>query len=225
MSHSEAVEDNVRFDNTLGESYYYPTCHICGNEVSTWSYKRIKYTCKNCKKMNSLKDKENRADNNQEAKEKKFENAVARISSKCSTIKPYIKAAESIHEKLHKDGWFQSTEEIIAAIVLVKNNIKARHQVKLGRYCADFVLPEEKIVLEIDGTLYHTKLTVEKEKLRDNLIVLGLGVDWEVIRITDILLNENPKNLVKAIMSVKARREKLRKEYNGLLPRGYTRHE
>lgn len=225
MSYNEAVEDGVRHVNEPGNGWYYPPCSICGAEVPSWGYQRGKqYRCKQCKFVESLADKEDRKNERADVKEKKFQNATQRIAkvAKLKDIPLYESAAEIIHKKLHKDKWFDSTEEIMVAIELVKNKVKAMHQVKLGKYRADFVLPDLKIVLEVDGVCYHTERTRQKEELRDSLIVAALGPEWEVIRITDELINQNITRLVKAIIKARDGRQKVRSQHNGQLPRWYT---
>ena len=135
----------------------------------------------------------------------------------------YKDAADKVYNKLHKHGWFDSTEEILTAIELEKNNINYRHQVKFGtRYRVDFVLDDEKVILEVDGKLYHIKDKLLIENLRDDLILLNLGVDWEVVRITDDLINQNIKKLLPAIKKLKEKRKLLREEYGGCLPDWYS---
>lgn len=222
--HQEAIEDRVRWVKTpkMLMTRYYPKCHKCGQETMSYSYQRgVKYTCADCKLLEFLSDKVSRTSQDFESKEKKFAKAIERIERKTRITKAYQVAAEKIHNKLHQSGWFDSTEEIMVAIQLVKSGIKTRHQVQLGRYRADFVLPDYKIVLEVDGVLYH-KGKEEKDKLRDQLIVLALGADWEVIRISDTLVNENITKVTQAITRVKRHREKIRKLNNGQLPRGYS---
>lgn len=224
MGYHEAAEDGVRRSrNDLGDCWYYPKCCICGEEVPTWNYKRsIKYTCKNCKEKMKFVESQKRVDNNENSKNRKLKNAVDRIYKKTKKPRSYQQAIEAIEKNLHRDGWFQSTEEIMVAIELVKRGIKARHQVKFGRYCADFVLPDEKIVLEVDGILYHPKSNIYKEDTRDNLIVLSLGPEWEVIRITDELINENITKLVPAIRKIRDKRKAERLKNSGALPKWYT---
>jgi len=226
MGYIEAVKDGIRISgNDATDNWYYPKCHICGIEVPNWNYKHdVKYTCKECKIKIYLSDREAKTENNTDLKKKKIENAINRIG-KVTNISEYRRAIEVITDKLHRPGWFESTEEIMVAIELVKNKIKARHQVKFGRYRADFVLPEEKIILEIDGILFHTERTMEKEILRDNLMLLSVGVEWEVIRITDKLVNENITMLIPAIRGIKKERQDLREKNDGMLPAWYSNRE
>lgn len=228
MSHNEAIQDGIRFSvDKYGQFYYYPRCKKCGEEVMTWSYKNnLNYTCQRCKALDYFSDKGKRYEQNFDAKERKFERAVERIKSKAGgAFSNYQHAIETIHEKLHRDKWFDSTEEIMTAIELVRRKVRARHQVQFGRYRADFVLPDDKIVLEIDGILFHTQKTKEKDKARDNLIILALGPEWEVVRITDELVNQNITRLVPAIRRIKKSRKMQRNYNNGLLPEWYSESE
>ena len=62
-------------------------------------------------------------------------------------------------------------------------------------------------------------------KLRDELIVLALGVDWEVIRISDDLINQKISKLMPAIRKVKRQRALHRSKNNGKLPEWYSNRE
>ena len=87
---------------------------------------------------------------------------------KVTSLAPYTKAIEKVKSKLHTNGYFDSTEEIMVAIELFKNGVWFYHQKKVGRYRLDFVLPNEKIVLEVDGSVFHTNETKNKEKTPRN---------------------------------------------------------
>jgi len=224
--YQEAIDDGIRSERYNRNTTYFPLCCICGEEIMSISYIRNnQYTCKKCREANYFKDKQSRVDLGHEAKERKLTNAIKRIENLYFNASQYTEAIEKVHEKLHTDKWFQSTEEIMAALELLRRKIKTRHQVQFGKYTADFVLPEKKVVLEIDGVTYHTERTIDKEILRDELIVLSLGAEWEVIRITDVLINQNLQMLVKAITEVKKERQKLRAKNQGKLPEWYSNRE
>lgn len=227
MSYIEAIEDNVRFcENKYGDKFYFPKCVDCGEEIRTLSYIRnVNYRCPKCKLLLKAKDNQLKQEQSFEKKEAKFNKAIKRLSEKVKNLKLYNKAIQIVHDNLHKTGWFDSTEEILVAIELIKNNISVRHQVKFGNYRADFVLPQMKVVLEVDGIVYHNDRTVKHERLRDNLIVLSLGAEWEVVRITDEQINKNITKLVPAIRTVLKMRKEKRSENEGLLPTNYTKTE
>jgi len=228
MSYKEAVEDGVKFIcNKNGLDWYFPKCCKCGCEVPNWGYKHgVKYICKKCKEESALSDKTQSISDDYFSKEKKFEKAVNRIHEACGYGKKaekYKEAEEVVHGKLHTHGWFDSTEEIMVAIELLKNRIRIRHQVKFGsRYRADFVIDSMNVVLECDGVCYHTERTKAKEEIRDSLIIASLGPKWEVIRITDTLIDQNITRLVPAIRAVKKQRQAVREKNGGYLPEWYT---
>lgn len=228
MGYHAAIEDGIKIDKSNYDTYYYPECCLCGAEVKSLNYIRgLKYKCEECKAKLKTADKKHQDENNYKKKETAFKNAKKIIEKNCAlrkrSIKKYQHAFEVVYGKLHRHGWFDSKEEIIAAIELVKHKIKARHQVKMGIYKIDFVLPDEKVVLEIDGRIFHTENTRDKESLRDGLIIANLGPGWEVIRITDDLINANPFQVVNAIKKVKSKRAELREKHGGLLPDDYSR--
>ena len=224
MSYYEAIEDGIRTEKHGRNTIYYPLCCNCGNEVMSMSYLRaVKYTCNDCKANAYLSDKEKKTMDSIPSKELKFNNAVKRIYKVTKNKKLYDIAIDRVHNKLHKKGWFDSTEEIMVAIELVKRNIRTKHQVKMGIYKADFVLPEKKVILEVDGVIYHTDRTRQKEEIRDNLIIANLGAEWEVVRITDELINQNITRLIPAINKIIRERKKLREKNLGQLPKGYTK--
>ena len=100
---------------------------------------------------------------------------------------------------------FDSSYEMLAAIVLVKNRIHAKMQYKIGSYQVDFLLPDKYVVLEIDGMLhnYHKKY----DSARDTFIKEKLGIPWEIIRIKTNYLDQNAQALPKAIDEVIKYRE------------------
>lgn len=229
MGYNDAIQDGVRIKSQGKGGYtkYYPLCHICDAEVMSYKYvSGHKYTCKQCKLEMKSTDVETRQRINYKVKERKLENALKRFE-KCRyyNTNKYEEAINKTHEILHTDGWFDSTEEIMVAIELVQKKIKFHHQVRFGRYRVDFVLPDLKIVLEVDGTIFHTDKTKDKEKIRDNMIILALGPEWEVIRITDEHINKNVTRLTQAIKKIMQQRNIQRKYNKGALPEWYNGRE
>lgn len=223
MGYSDAKNDGIRIGkNSYGSTVFYPLCFQCGKETQTMNYIHgLKYLCPNCKLENKLADKEKQKEQNKDKKEKRFANAIKRIE-KQTDLTPYKSAIDRVREKLHTHGYFDSTEEIMVAIELLKNKIGFIHQKKLRRYYLDFVIPSKKIVLEVDGSTFHTEETKKREAIRDDLIVLNYGVDWEVIRISDKLINQDITKLVTALETIKQRRKEIKLQYNGHLPEWYS---
>lgn len=196
MGYREALEDNIPVKQGRG---YYPPCHICGASVFSMQYQRgLKYTCPDCKQYLV----ESKILNNElPKKEKKLKEAIKRIS-KVSDIKSYERAIGIVRHKLSQPGWFQSTEEIMVALELIRRGVKAKHQVKIYNYSVDYVLPELKVALEIDGPMHKVHGHNKEEAIRDELITSALGEGFQLIRIPTDDINLNVTKLLPAIRAV-----------------------
>ena len=211
MAHFEAVEDNIPMETHNGHRWYYPPCRICGMPVPSWAYRRnVQYTCPECKRY-LVEAKINR--DSVDRKTAKFKEAVKRIS-KVTDISRYETAIMTVKKSLDKKGWFQSTEEIMVAIELVKRGYKVHHQVKIYEYSVDFVIPELKVALEIDGRVFHGKDKKARESIRDEVIREKLGDGWELIRIDTDNINTNITKLIPAIKAVRKSRMQKRVQYS-----------
>lgn len=207
MGYNEAVEDGIRINNNnYGPRYLVPCCE-CGTDVLSWNYIRGRnYMCHSCKD----RKKEELKPLKVEAKKRKPEIAIARIKQQGNNIEQYEKAILEIEKHIIKPNWFQSTEEIMVALQLYKRKIPFNHQAKIHNYIVDFILPKDKIILEVDGKLFHTKETRRKEMLRDEFIINKMGEDWEVIRVSDEDVNSHIKNLPLAIRLKYKNRQRLK---------------
>jgi len=211
MSYLEAKEDGIPFEQgPFRQTTYYPPCRFCGAPVRSWSYLRnAKYACPECRKEAVAQERAERNRKDLIGKERKLDNAIRRIS-KVADITLYDKAIELVRKKLNRQGWFQSTEEIMVALELARRGVKAHHQVKIFEYIVDFVLPEMKVVLEIDGRSYHGKDRQKYQQIRDDVIKWKLGDGWEVIRISTDNINTNITKLLPGIRAVLSRRKSAR---------------
>lgn len=209
MSYQDAIKDGIPIEkDSKGFNWYYPPCRICGASVTSWSYIRgTQYICQECRRELVILEHQTKLDANRDKKLKKLKTAIKRISDK-TDIKPYKTAIAWVEKNLYKSGWFQSTEEIMTALELIRRNVKAYHQVRVYDYFADFILPDYKVVLEIDGKPFHGKDRAEKERIRDEVVADKFGVGWEVIRIDTENINTNITNLVPAIKAVLKERHK-----------------
>lgn len=203
MSYSEAKHDNIPYrKDSKGFGWYYPPCRICGNPVPSWNYiSGTQYVCKDCRRELVILDHHTRSDNAADKKQKKLRIAIKRISAH-TDIEKYKTAISWVEKNLHRSGWFQSTEEIMTALELIRCKVKAHHQVRVFDYFVDFVLPNYKVVLEIDGKIFHGKDRAEKQQMRDEVIMNKFGEGWEVIHIDAENINMNVTRLMPAIKSV-----------------------
>lgn len=169
------------------------------------NYKRgLKYTCPECRNYLAEAKLEGTT---LPKKQKKLQEAVKRIQ-KVADITKYEKAISVVSEKLSTPGWFQSTEEIMVALELIRRKVKVHHQVRVYSYSVDFVLPEYRVALEIDGPLHQVSSRKKDEEVRDELIVQALGEGYELIRISTDNINTNVTKLMKAIDAILKRRKR-----------------
>jgi len=140
-----------------------------------------------------------------------FERAVRILERQSLDIYDYqesIDAAEEFAEE--KPDKFDSAYEMMAAIVLIHNEIYCELQHKVGRYQCDFYIPSMKVVLEIDGDRH--KYNKNYDSVRDREIMQELGAGWNVVRIKTEYLEQKAELLVEAIDAVIAeRKERSRK--------------
>jgi len=206
MGYKDALRDSIPISkDSKGFLLYHPPCHICGSPVAVWQYiAGTVYTCKECRA--EMVKQELQQKMTTEKKEKKLSEAIKRIA-KVTDITAYDEAIATVSRLINKPQWFQSTEEIMVAIELLRRGVKVHHQVKVYDYRVDFVLPELHVALEIDGAIYHNPRN-KREQIRDEVIADKLGAGWNVIRISDININENITKLLPAIHGVLEYRKK-----------------
>ena len=196
----EAVEDGIPYDyNEQKKLYsYFPPCRICGSPARTMFYLRGgKYTCELCRrKMIQIKChlSENPDVND---KEKKLKTALRRIS-KVADLGDYEEAIAKVRKGFSKKSNYQSTEEIMAALELLRRGYTIYHQKEIAKFHVDFFIPELSAVLEVDGEPYHA-LNKTKSEMRDYLIEASLGPDFKVVHIPTKYINKDITKLVRAI--------------------------
>ena len=97
----------------------------------------------------------------------------------------------------------------MVGLQLLKKKIRFIPQYKVNLYKCDFYLPDLKVVLEIDGEIFHTEDRKQYEADRDAAITDSLGEGTEVIRIKASLINKNVTRVTKAIYAVLKHRSKI----------------
>ena len=136
----------------------------------------------------------------------------------------YDEAQLVLETALNDPNKFQSSDEMMTAMELLRNRIHTKVQYKLGRRRIDFLLPDLKVALEIDGALHKFKVT--KDTQREIEITNQLNQSekgWEVIRIPTNLIESHLTRLVPAIKKLYDTRQKLRAENNGFIPLNWSR--
>lgn len=184
MGLREAKEDGIEYEiirpwtNPPGYKFIIP-CKKCGRKIKTMQYVRGKiYLCQYCKKMINEKKKEEKIPDIETKYDRRFNKAVENIKKNVSDFDKYQKAIKLAKTRCYKYG---SIPEAMAAIELLKHKYRIIPQQKIDKYKVDFVLLDQKIVLEIDGSLYHSNL--ENEGKRDVILQHKLGFEWVIIHI------------------------------------------
>ena len=113
----------------------------------------------------------------------------------------YKEAIDVVTEHLENNpDKYDSSYEVLAAIILVHNRIHIKPQYEIGRYHVDFFLPEMNIILEIDGDRH--KHNTGKDTKRDVAIKNIMNQQVDIIRINTDYLDENAQKLPEAIKKV-----------------------
>lgn len=130
-----------------------------------------------------------------------FERAVDILEHQKIDLYEYQEAVKAVQEfAAEKPDKFDSAYEMLAAIVLIQNRIQCEMQRKIGPYQVDFMLPYERVILEVDGERHKHRKSYDSD--RDKFIKEQLGRDWEIIRIKTEYLDKHADRLVSAIRQV-----------------------
>ena len=139
----------------------------------------------------------------------------------------YLDESEAVLSKaLEEPSKFASSHEMVAAMELLRNEIRFKPEHRIGSRRVDFYVPELKVVLEIDGHTHDYKKVQDSK--RDIEILNILNEDdsgWEVIRIPTKRIEENVKKLLPAIKAIANYKRKTRRENNGFMPHGNSLRE
>lgn len=195
MSYEEALLDNIEYvPSPYGRGTYLIPCEMnCGRKVKKYQYSRKRtYICDYCK--GKIAEKKKAFELSQEImdcrtkKEVQFDKAVERIKQQVDDFEKYEKAIKAAETRCEKYG---SIPEAMVAIELLKIGFQIIPQQKIGRYKPDFVIPKQKLCIEVDGSVYHSQANNKREAT----IQLSLGLDWKIIHIPAELIEKNIKKL------------------------------
>lgn len=170
----------------------------CGMSVPVPCGPRIRCYCADCRKAVDEEEQKDHETYIRLKKREMFRIAVDKLEGQKTNMYDYKEAIEVVSDFLDQNiDRFDSSYEILAAIVLVQNRIYSKSQYKVGPYQVDFLLPDKRVVLEIDGERHkHRK---GYDSVRDEFIKKELGPGWNILRINTELLDMNAKRLPVAI--------------------------
>lgn len=164
-----------------GRVFYVAPCDICGRPVRKGNYStnrvcKCRLCADNVLEKRHAKQKLAKEQHEKEMAEeigvdqmhyRRFESGVRKFG-----LEYYAAIVEA--EKLRYK--FDSVSEVVACIELLHRGIRVIPHQKVGSYTVDFCLPDEKVVLEVDGSIYHADS--DKEHRRDYALKNMLGSDW-----------------------------------------------
>ena len=133
-------------------------------------------------------------------KEKRLKKALNRIS-KVADLKNYEEAIAKVRNGFNRKNYYQSTEEIMVALELLRRGYTIYHQKEIAKFHVDFFIPELSVVLEVDGEPFHA-LNKSKSDMRDYLIKSSLGSSYKVVHIPTKYINKDVTKLVRAIKEI-----------------------
>lgn len=201
MSRADALRDGIKYDETGYHIVYHVPCQICGKIHGRRAYTgKETYLCPTCLELRKAKRKaevEQLALSIPDAEtkeEKRYRKAVEEIEKQVGTLKEYEKAVDVCRKATFKYG---SIPEAMLAIELVKNGYRIIPQQKVGRYHVDFALPNEKLIIEVDGSIYHADKRKELE--REASINYAIGLDWHFIHIPAESISKDVKRVVRLL--------------------------
>lgn len=209
-------EDFERFDSP---------CWRCGKSLSFLTKNPIlRPFCDECEKAHEAEKSERLQEYIRLKMHVMHERALRMLEKQQIGIAVYREAANAVLEFALEDcERFASSHEMIAAMELIRSHVKVKVQQKILKHRVDFVIPELKVILEIDGYMHdYSEL---KDSKRDIDVRAHLGGDWEIVRIPTKYLEQNAGKLLDAIYAVREEKKKIRSANNGIIPEWYSRRE
>lgn len=202
-------------------------CWDCGKPIERYASQekpRNRQWCDECEKRIRKETKERNEVQRQLRKIKSMEVALGILESQNYNMyrcKPEIEAVKEYY--FSGKAKYGSSLEIAAAIELLINRIKVRTQVQIRGYRADMVLPDLKVVLEIDGDR-HSRGNY-KDAMRDILVHEEMGKEWETVRVKSNRIRLELRNLVPYILDQHSKQQELREKHDGDIPWTYNHNE
>lgn len=177
-------------------------CVICDSKFES---NKNKYYCDKCDEKIKLVKKLEMVDNAEKLINKKPRN-LRRIIDDIDVSENVKIIKKRIINGIDK---FSSVPEVLVAIQMQRIDLEYQTQKEIAGKKVDFYLPTIKIILEIDGDIYH--LDQNKTFIRDRQIMSEIGEDWEIVHISSKDVPRYTWNLKEALpFIVLERNEKFR---------------
>lgn len=213
-------------------------CWICGKEDATatrgfgkretlgWKipFEKQRHYCERCLKAENDQLDADKREYVRLKKKLMYQRALNILERAEVDMYEYKEECEAIEEFIAENpNKFDTAHEMIVAIMLLWNRVHAKTQYRVGTYLADFCLPDEKIILEVDGTVH--RYNMYRDNKRDVSIRETLGNEWEVVRISNEYVEQNPELIYEAAKTIRDYKKDIRRKNYGLLPEWYSKRE
>lgn len=150
-----------------------------------------------------------------------FERAMRHMEKagcEMSKYKRYARAVEA-HSRANPEQ-YRSSDEMIAAVVLLEAGYDFEMNKHVGKYQIDIFIPSAYVCLEIDGDRH--RYSKKEDGQRDLEIRHLLGSKWEIVRIPTKYLEKEPWKIAEAVQAVYALKKETRAKNGGVLPETYS---
>jgi very-short-patch-repair endonuclease len=199
-------------------------CWECGKMVKREYEMPRRAFCVECRENHEVRHKEMTAEYASLKIKLMHERAINSMERSGVMMHEYKEAADKVIEAALSDTEkFMSSDEIIAAIILLEYGYQFGINYKVGKYRVDFYIPEIKVCVEVDGHLHEFKTVHDSN--RDIDIRNELGREWEIIRIPTKYIESQPELLPIAIEKLADEKRKIRNQNGGYMPETYSMRE
>lgn len=199
-------------------------CWRCGKTIRIPYEPNERVFCVSCKNEHRKEHKELIQKYSKLKIQVMYENALRIMEKSNAYMYEYKDSAEKILQyALENDYTFESSYEMITAIVLSEYNYEFEINKTIKQYRVDFYIPELKVCLEVDGNTHEYKAIYDNR--RDIELRQFLGNEWEIIRIPTKYIDKNPSMIPQAIEEIKKAKIEYRRKNIGILPDYYSIRE
>lgn len=206
-------------------NYRIEKCMVCGKEFNSTLPCGDRQFCPTCMDKHQ-KEHEELVKQHVAIKAKiAFEAGVRKLERRGHfPMRNIYEAVKAVEEMVNiSPSSFKSAYEVLTAIILYNDGFQFKINHKIDKYLVDFYVPEEKIVLEVDGGLHDLKGARVKDGRRDIEIRGILGYDWEIVRLPAGFVEKNPTLIGGAMIEIANKQRALRAKNRGMLPENYSK--
>ena len=201
MGKKEADIDGIKYyyDSSVGSrgrmgcTIYLVPCEKCGKIIRRKTYNRNNTVLCDACRLGEKKKRDAVAaawlDEIETKAEHRFNQALDEIQTQVDDFAKYDKSVKVARRGVEKYG---SIPEAMVAIELLHLGYRIIPQQKIGKYRVDFYVPDDKFVIEVDGSVYHHGKNITE---REAIVQMSLGLDVKIIHVPAELIRKNIQKL------------------------------